>query len=388
MNGFYRIGLVLVGLSWVSCSAMGQQPAAAAPAAGQGQSATASSAASGHSQILLDVVVTDKSGRTVPGLHASDFTVLDNAKPTKIVGFHAHNQADVPASAVDASTEVVLVLDELNAPYNKVAYAREGIEAFLREKGGNLEHPVSLAFFSESGLQVQTQPSIDGNAIAAALAKQGQSFRMLAEGTGFYGDEQKLKLSMDGLDSLIADERTKPARKMVIWISPGWPLMSGPQEDLSDKMRQSIFGTVVGLTAALEKARMTLYSIDSLGSEGVGTPRSSFYEGFTKGLTKPADAHLADMGLQVLAVQTGGQAIFGDNPIEVSINHCVDDLNAYYTLAIGTKTAATRDQFHSVEVRVGKPGLKARTRDGYYAEPSAETQVLRHGGMDGDGADD
>lgn len=369
MIGRYRSGAVLLALLGATWCGLAQQTTAVATAAGQAKSSAASSAAHAPHQILLDVVVTGKSGRVVPGLKASDFTVLDNGKPTQILGFHAHNKADVPASAVDASTEVVLLLDELNAPYSKVAYAREGMVAFLKERGGMLDHPVSLGFFSETGLQMQTQPSIDGNALAAALEKQGQSFRMLAEGTGFYGDEQKLKLSMDGLDSLIAEEKSKPARKIVIWISPGWPLMSGPREDLSDKIRQGIFRTVVGLNTALENARMTLYSVDSLGTQGVGRLQSGFYEGFTKGLTRPEDAHLADMGLQVLATQTGGQAIFGDNPIAVSIDHCVDDLNAYYTLAIRSEPAQTPDQFHAVEVRVGTKGLKTRTRDGYYAQP-------------------
>ncbi len=369
MNGFWRSGVVLVGLSWGAVFAMAQQPAGVAPAAGQAQSAAASPAVSARHQVLLDVVVRDKSGRVVSGLQASDFTVLDNAKPTKIIQFHAHNKADVPAGEVDASTEVVLVLDEMNAPYNKVAYAREGIESFLRERGGNLDHPVSLAFFSESGLQVQTQPSIDGNAIADALHKQGQSFRMLDNGTGFYGDEQRLKLSMDALNSLIAQERGKSGRKMVIWISPGWPLLSGLREDLSRKEMQRIFGTVVGLSTALEKARMTLYSVDPLGEEGVGTLRTSFYQNFTKGLRKPEDAQLGNLGLQVLATQTGGNAIFGDDAIATSIDHCIGDLDAYYTVTFEAAPGETPDQFHRVEVRVGAAGWKVRTRDGYYAQP-------------------
>jgi VWFA-related protein len=244
-----------------------------------------------------------------------------------------------------------------------------GVESFLRQNGGNLDHPVSLAFFSESGVQVQTQPSIDGNAIADALMQQGQSMRLLERGTGFYGDEQKLKLSMDAMNSLIAQEHGKPVRKMVIWISPGWPLLSGLGEDLTQKDEQGLFGTVVGLSTALQQARMTLYSIDPLGAEGAGTSRTTFYQNFTKPLTKPSDAHHADLSLQVLATQTGGQVIFGNNAIAKSLNRYEEDLDAYYTLSIEAATSEKPDQFRGVEVKVATPGAKVRTRDGYYAQP-------------------
>ena len=364
MNGIVRKSVVLVGLSWVAVFAMAQQPAAVAAV----QSAGVAGGGGDSRPIVLDVVVTDKAGKEIAGLHASDFTVVDNAKPTAIVKFRAHNKADVPAGDVDPSTEVVMVLDEVDAPFDKVAYAREGLESFLRERGGNLDHPVSLAFFSEDGLEVQTKPSIDGNAIADALHKQGQSFRLLDKG-GFYGDEQRRKLAMDAMDSLIAKEHGKPARKMLIWLSPGWPLLSGFGEDLSPNEMQHLFGSVVRLSNALQRERMTLYSVDPLGSEGVGTLRASFYENFTKGLRKPEDAQNADLGLQVLAVQTGGQVIFGNAPITKSLDRCVGDLDAYYTLTIEAARGERPDEYHHLEVKAGAAGLKVRTRDGYYAQP-------------------
>ena len=39
--------------------------------------------------IQLDVTVTDKSGRSVTGLGASDFTLMDNGHATRLVSFHA-----------------------------------------------------------------------------------------------------------------------------------------------------------------------------------------------------------------------------------------------------------------------------------------------------------
>src|SRR5579859_6026074 len=44
--------------------------------------------------IKLDVLVTDGEGRLVPGLPKSDFSLLENGQPQKIVTFEAANPAE------------------------------------------------------------------------------------------------------------------------------------------------------------------------------------------------------------------------------------------------------------------------------------------------------
>lgn len=319
-------------------------------------------------QLLLDVLVTNRSGKAVPDLEQQAFTVLDNKTPTPVAGFRSHNLATLKPGQVDDSTVIILVLDEVNTPFEQVTYGRDQIERFLKQNQGTLAHPVSLAFLSDSGLKMQTQPSVDGGALVAALAKEGQAFRIVERDTQF-GLSQRLQISQDGLDSLIIREEAQPGRKMVIWISPGWPLLSGPNIDLLASQQKRIFQSVVGLSAALAQARITMYSIDPLGEVGVGGERSSFYKNFTKGLMKPDGADLGDLGLQVLATQTGGRAIFGDDTIQSSLNRCVADLEAFYTFSIQKDVSKQPNQFHSIEVKMTPPGLKARTRNGYYAQP-------------------
>src|SRR3984957_3646131 len=50
----------------------------------------------GRGLIHLDVVVTDQSGRPVPGLQLSDFTLLDNGRPLKFLSFHAFDAKASP----------------------------------------------------------------------------------------------------------------------------------------------------------------------------------------------------------------------------------------------------------------------------------------------------
>jgi VWFA-related protein len=368
MKGWYRAGVVLFCFSWISFAVVAQQPADSAAPAGQSQPSPAVATDGKDHQLVLDVVVTDKWGKPVSGLREQDFTVLDNKHPTKILSFHAHG-GPIPASEVDAGTEIILVLDEVNTTYEKVSYGLDGIKRFLAENHGELTHPVSLAFFTDAGLQVQTQPSVDGNGLVAALNQHDRGFRSIGRGAGFYGAEDRLRLSMDALESLIAEEQVKPGRKMVIWVSPGWPFLSGFGNDLTTAQEQHAFASVVRLSTTLRQARMTLYSIDPLGAAGAGGTRTSYYENFTKGLIDPKHAELADLGLQVLATQTGGRVIYGNDAIVNSIDRCTADLSAYYVLSIDTPPAEHANDYHSLEVRLETKGLTARTRTGYYGQP-------------------
>jgi VWFA-related protein len=317
--------------------------------------------------ILLDVLVT-KSGHPVPNLTQQDFTILDNGQPTHPLLFHSHNLADIPANQVDASTNVIIILDQVNTPFEKVTFARQGIQQFLQQNGGRLNHPVTLGFFTEQGLQLQTQPSIDGNALSAAIDKQQQSFRLLESGAQF-GGAQRLTLSLDALDSLIATEKTRPARKLVLWVSPGWALLAGGRNVLTAGQQQQTLKTAIQLSTGLRQARITLYGIDPLGLAGVGTGAARYYEDFLKPLTDPNQAAIADLSLQVLATQSGGRVLFGNDLIQNYLNRAVDDLSAFYTLTIDPAPSTQPHQFHTLTLQLPNPNLKPLTRNGYYSQP-------------------
>ena len=169
MNAFHRAGITFLCLSWITFAGIAQKPADST-ATPQLQSSHPASSSDNARQLLLDVVVTDKSGKPVSGLSQQDFTVLDNKTPSKILSLSAHGPP--PPGDIDAGAEIFLIVDEVNTTYEKVSYGLAGVKNFLAENNGALTHPVSLGFFSDSGLQVQTQPSVDGKALIAALDQQ------------------------------------------------------------------------------------------------------------------------------------------------------------------------------------------------------------------------
>jgi VWFA-related protein len=345
-------------------SALAQQDAPVASP--QLQSGEAKPASNPARQIRLDVVVTDKSKKVVSGLQQQDFTVLDSKQPATVLSFQAES---VAAKTPDSAVEIVLVVDEVNTTFQRVAYVRAEVKKFLLQNEGKLAHPVSLAFFSDSGTQIQTIPALDGNALSAAFDQHETALRSITRGSGFYGAEDRTRLSLDALEEIAAKEATRPGRKLVLWVSPGWPLLSGPRSDLSQKQEQGVFNSAVRISAALREARVTLYSIDPLGTADAGGLRTSYYQEFVKGLRKPGDAQIGDLALQVIATQSGGLVFYGNNDIANWINRCVADADAFYILTIPAAPADRANDYHDIEVKTATPGLTVRTRTGYYAQP-------------------
>jgi len=97
--------------------------------------------------------------------------------------------------------------------------------------------------------------------------------------------------------------------------------------------------------------------------------RSNYYEDFLKGVSKPDQVAIGDLSLQVLSVQSGGLALYGSNDLTAMLQQCAADGQAYYELSFDPPRADKRDEYHHLEVQVAKPGLTARTREGYYLQP-------------------
>jgi VWFA-related protein len=111
--------------------------------------------------VLLDVVVTDPQHAFVPGLKASDFTVLEDGKPQSVSGFAVHVPPAAPASAIprpqlppnqytnfpfasqapDRPVTIVL-LDMLNTSGPDQQHARQQMIHFL--KSLPLDRPTAL----------------------------------------------------------------------------------------------------------------------------------------------------------------------------------------------------------------------------------------------------
>ena len=73
------------------------------------------------------------------------------------------------AQPADPPVRIILLVDEVNLNFSRMAYERDQIKKFLQLNNGVLSHPMSMAFFSDKGTELQDMTSQDGNALLQAF---------------------------------------------------------------------------------------------------------------------------------------------------------------------------------------------------------------------------
>lgn len=311
--------------------------------------------------IRLNVVVSHKNGPPVSGLEQKDFTVIDNKHTQPITSFRAVTGRDIKA-------RVIIVLDAVNIDYEHVAYAREEIERYLRAEGGQLTHPTAFGLLTDNGMSLQEQYSTDGNSIATAVEANVTGLRTIRR-TSQYGSFDRYNISIAGLRELVQREASTADPKIVLFVSPGWPLLSGPsvENSLDSKQQTQLFDTLVALSNEMQRGDITLYSANPLG-QGESEARASYYEAFLKGVNASKNVEPANLSLQVLAVQSGGRAIDFSNDVSAVLRQCVADTQNYYEISFDPAPPDPKNYYHRVEVKLANSDLTGRARMGYYAD--------------------
>jgi VWFA-related protein len=327
--------------------------------------------ASAPGRISINVVVADKRGNPISGLEPGDFTVLDNKQTRKLEGFQAVNRETLRKDPV----HVVIVVDMINTGFDTVAREREELAAFLKENGGELANPTSIAFFADSGLKLQKGFTQNGSALLADFGRRQSELRIIGRSAGFYGAADRLEMSLGELGQLAAYEETQPGRKMILVISPGWPLLpiAGDESDL--KARNWVFSSIVQFTNGLREAKIELYCLDPFD---LGRTNPYYYQDYLKGISAVKDATYPDLALQVLAEHSGGQVIINGKDISGELRAAVRDASTSYELTFERAPGSKANEYHALEVQVDRPKIVVHTVSGYYVRNPARAPANLH----------
>ncbi len=310
----------------------------------------------------INVAVDTKSGQPVTGLRQQDFALFDNKTPRPITSFKVVSAAQEPV-------HVILFLDAVNTPYSLLAYARGNIQNFLKANEGTLAYPTALALLTDQGAQVLNSFTTDGNALNDTLQHQQIGLREINRSSEWSGPE-RLQICLTAFHQLLGYAANLPGRKIVLWISPGWPLVSGPSVYLTLKEEQQIFGDVVSSYTQFRQADLTLYNVNPVGP-GESLDRANYFQTFLKGLARPNDAQLGNLGLQVLSIHSGGLAIESNSDVAAMIQRCLADAQSWYEITFDPPPAEKPNEYHHIEIKLTQRDLVARTLDGYYANVQA-----------------
>jgi len=308
-------------------------------------------------RIQLDVVVTDAAGKPVTGLDPSDFRLLDNNQPRKILSFRSFDGITVKP---DPPAEVFLVFDTVNNGLVELAFIRKGVEEFLRQRDGHLAQPVSIILFSGTGLKVQSRPSVDGNALLGVVNSIQPSLRPRGE--------DPIQLSVAALALLANNLGRQPGRKIVLWLGQGWQTHRRDQSvftQLDARIQKMDFAALVSISEKLRQAQITLCGGYAL--------RDFHYEEFLPGVKSVNQMDFPNLALEIFANHTGGSSALAsinrDRDLVNQIDSYIANANAYYQISFDPPPAQHADEYHDIKLVMSNPALAARTNTGYYLQP-------------------
>ena len=254
--------------------------------------------------VSIAPIVTDRSGRYVPGLTAKSFTVLDDGIPRRIETFDA---TDSPLSAV-------LVLDVSGSMLFKIEEARRSAHAFVDALKADDE--VSLLTFSST--TVGWVP----------FTRQREPIHTAIDATRTEGETALYDATGQAL------RRLKPLkrRKAVVLFTDG--------ED--NRSRLSV-DQVVGMARASE---VSIYSV-AQGLDERTTLRSF---------------------LDQLAEQTGGRSYFigSIEKLSETFGQILRELKSQYFLTYTPRPGLRPKTWHKIEIKVNRPDLVVRARKEYF----------------------
>jgi VWFA-related protein len=180
--------------------------------------------------------------------------------------------------------------------------------------------------------------------------------------------------TLGGLESLIKSAKNLPGRKLLFFLSGGF-LVENQRSDSLNKLRD--------ITNAAARSGVVIYSMDTRGLVATLDDISvekPFDPAGRLSLADHQELAATQDGLNALAADTGGKAIFNTNDLSQGLNPAIKETSTYYLLAWKPDAdSEKRSRFRNLEVKlISRPDLTVRVRKGYFdLDPVAPPTVAK-----------
>lgn len=177
-----------------------------------------------------------------------------------------------------------------------------------------------------------------------------------------------------GLQRLVQSAQNLSGRKLVFFLSGGF---------LIENRRGDSISQIRDITNAAAKNGVVIYSMDTRGLvaslQDASTERS-FDPSGRLSLSSHQELTVSQDGLNALAADTGGKAIFNTNDLKKGLAPAIRETSTYYLLAWKPDAESQKQRrFRNLEVKLtGRPDLTVRVRKGYFdLDPRPPTAVAK-----------
>ena len=314
--------------------------------------------------VQVDAVVTDRNDRPVLGLTREDFEILERARPQTIAEFRALSippgRRSLPARTSAAPRDTftnqpqpdgrafVIVIDDLHIQLDaeKLHRMKQVLTSFMESLTD--ADQLAVVYTSRSDLSQDFTSDLAAQVRALEHLRAGLGNKSISRLDSAH-NARSIFFVLENVCRVLAG--SAHARRVMIYLG---------EEAVST-------GQLQDLLSVLEVARRSnvmIYPIDPRGLltisgfEDVGAQRQQ-----------------KDF-LHVLAINTGGRAAVERSSVAAAAREFVEENGSLYVLGYYPEPRVADGKFHAIEVRVKRPGLQVRARQGYVApNPPGEIVV-------------
>jgi Ca-activated chloride channel homolog len=268
--------------------------------------------------VSLTVTVTDPDGRYVTGLEPADFGLFEDGAKQEVRYF---NRSNLPVA-------LSLLLDTSASMDEKIGTAQEAAVGFARRlRSQDLGELIDF----DSRAVVAQGFTNDPAALEAAIRKT-----TAGGSTSLYN---AVYIALSELKKIRARTEQDVRRQAIVVVSDG--------EDTS---------SLVSYDQVLDLAKRSETAIYAIGLRSKDEARS---KGFKE----------AEFVLRTLSQETGGRVFFPDKVEDLAgiYSQISDELASQYMVGYVSNNPRRDGAWRRLAVRVGRPGVTARTKQGYFA---------------------
>jgi VWFA-related protein len=382
--------------------------------------------------VLVPVIVTDKSGKYVPGLQKEAFHIEENGKVCSVSVFEEMKTEKLVAPSRDTASQgysnfipgdehprrlTAIVLDMINTPAMRQLEGKKQLIDYLLRSATH-DEPMAIFGLNRSGLHQLHPLTHDTRVLIEALQKLELSLSSdqttqppevftddPSEEQQASDEEQLMSDFMQDLsDSLNANYQrvatretlaamtqlarafqTIEGRKTLIWATAGFPFTIDDPQSFG-RQGDELRGEYEEVWRALNSANIAVYPVDlnaldfstrnlPSANTGVNSTQSNNIQnnnGAKSALRLPYDkASQQRLTLHAFADVTGGRTCVTIDELEKCFAEAVDESRDYYLVGYYLG-ADPQPGWRKIKVKVMRDGLRVRYRNGFYVPPKMQ----------------
>ena len=344
-------------------------------------------------ETVVDVTVTDNKGQPVHGLTQADFSVKEDGKPQTIHSFKEAGSANrgavrvlpkLPEGVYSNAEEAppsgpvhIILLDLLNTPDPaQMVIVKRGVANHLKAMRPGTQVAV-FELSSNKGLSLLQGFTSDG--VLAAASAERLDVEWVRPPKELV---QSAAMTFEAMQHLGAYVSGIKGRKDLLWFTAYMPILL--TRDGGSTLRPEppfplSYKEVSELYEALAGEQVAVYPIDAGGlSSGIGTVPSGTGVGMGRDLATNRSMAAYQLGSGVrekemleVADQTGGLMLDNSSDFNSLLGRAIEHGSNYYTLSYVPPPFTNDTRYHTIDVKVDRPGLHLVYRKGYNAvDPS------------------